>query len=90
MARIRIDPSYLKARSKQSPEVRQRAAKALLRFQENPQAHGLNFERVKGMGDYYSIRINLQFRILLRRERDAHGEVFAAVDIGTHQVYRRR
>jgi len=90
MPRVRIDPGFVRALSRRNPEIQVRAEKALVRFQENPQAHGLNFERVKSMGDYYSIRINLQFRILLRRERDDEGELFAAVDMGTHQVYRRR
>lgn len=42
-----------------------------------------------GWEDTYSIRVNRQYRILLVRESDEAGELFAAVDIGTHQIYRR-
>ena len=42
-----------------------------------------------GWEDTYSIRVNRQHRILLVRERDAAGEFFSVVDIGTHQIYRR-
>jgi len=41
------------------------------------------------MEDTYSIRVNRRYRILLVRETDEAGEIFAVVDIDTHQIYRR-
>jgi hypothetical protein len=41
------------------------------------------------MDNTYSIRVTRSYRILLKRETDEAGEFSAAVDIGTHQIYRR-
>jgi plasmid maintenance system killer protein len=56
---------------------------------EAPDRPGLNFERLPGWDDTYSIRVTRSYRILLKREIDEAGEFFLAVDIGTHQIYRR-
>jgi plasmid maintenance system killer protein len=56
---------------------------------EGPDRPGLNFERLAGWDDIYSMRVTRNYRILLKRETDEAGEFFIAVDIGTHQVYRR-
>ena len=56
---------------------------------DNPDRPGLNFEKLAGWDNTYSIRVSKAYRILLRREADDAGEFFAAADIGTHQVYRR-
>jgi hypothetical protein len=90
MSRLRIAPSYLKAAAALSSKDFERAAAALAKFLEDPDRPGLNFEPVRGMADHYSIRVSRSHRILLRKEHDAEGDLFAAVDVGTHQVYRRR
>ena len=37
----------------------------------------------------YSICVSIDYRILLVRASDDVGELFAAIDVGTHRVYRR-
>ena len=90
MPRLRVDPSYERASRRLPKDVQHRASKALVKFLANPKSPGLHFERLKGREGYFSIRASLQYRILLRQERDDDGALFAVVDIGTHQVYRRR
>jgi plasmid maintenance system killer protein len=88
MPRIRIDPGFERALNGFPKELKQRAIAALAKFMEHPNLPGLRFERLRGqLRDYYSIRINRGYRILLRREDDAQGELYAAVDAGTHDIY---
>jgi len=54
---------------------RTRAAEALHRFQENPRHPSLNFERLAGHADLYSIRISRSHRAILRRVEGA-GETY--------------
>ena len=57
---------------------------------EDPKRPGLRFERLEHWENYYTIRINPGYRILLRRETDNEGEIYAAVDAGPHErIYRR-
>lgn len=88
MPRVRVDPGYLRARKRLSSRLAERADAALVRFLENSASPGLNFEALRNWPGYFSIRVNRNFRILLRREQDAAGEVFAAVDVASHDVYR--
>jgi mRNA-degrading endonuclease RelE of RelBE toxin-antitoxin system len=89
LTRIRIANSYRKAERRIPQRIRLQAGKALSTLMEAPDRPGLNFERLPGWDDTYSIRVTRGYRILLKREADEVGEFFTAVDIGTHQVYRR-
>jgi len=89
LTRIRIADSYRKAERRIPQRIRLQAGKALTTFMEAPDRPGLNFERLPGWDDTYSIRVTRSYRILLKREADDAGEFFLAVDIGTHQIYRR-
>jgi plasmid maintenance system killer protein len=90
MPRVRVDPGYLRARKRLSSKLAERADAALVKFLEDSPSPGLNFEALQNWPGYYSIRVNRNFRILLRREQDDSGEVFAAVDVASHDVYRRQ
>ena len=89
-ARLRVDPGYERARKKLSPELQARADRTLEKFLEDPKRPGLNLKSLSGAPGYFSIRVSRGYRILLRREEGRTGEVFAAVDVGPHDVYRRR
>jgi mRNA-degrading endonuclease RelE of RelBE toxin-antitoxin system len=89
LTRIRIADSYRKAERRIPHRIRLQAGKALSTFMEAPDRPGLNFERLPGWDNAYSIRVTRSYRILLKREADEAGELFAAVDIGTHRIYRR-
>ena len=87
--RLRVTARYEHSVSRVPDRVKKAAANALIKFMTHPQQPGLNFERLAGWEDTYSIRVNRQYRILLIREADEAGELFAIADIGTHQIYRR-
>ena len=89
MPRVRIARGYVRARRRLPTRIQEASDRALERFVEDPNRPGLNFERLQGWADHYSIRVTRADRILLRREMDEDGEVFVAVDVGTHRVYRR-
>lgn len=57
---------------------------------ESPEHPGLNFEAIKGEPGYFSIRVTLAFRIVLRRERDNDGVLYAAVTRGGAVLLRLR
>jgi plasmid maintenance system killer protein len=89
MARLRIDPSF-ERHLDDYPSLRSRAVSALQRFVAAPARRGANFEPLEGSdGRYWSLRVNRNFRIILRRERDAEGDIYAAIDLGPHDIYRR-
>ncbi len=90
MARLRIDPLFERRLAKLDATIRKRTANALERFVANPARVGANFERIEGTdGRYWSLRVTLNFRIVLRLERDDMGDVYAAMDVGPHDIYRR-
>ena len=89
-ARLRTSPRYERAAEKLSKDDRRRAEQALKRFIEDRAYPGLSFEAVRGHQDMFSIRASRAVRIMLRRDRDAEGTVYTAVNVGSHRVYRRR
>lgn len=92
MVRVRIDPGFERwIRDRKQPEsLRRKAIETLEKFMENPKRTGLNFEPLTGRPGYFSLRINKGYRILLRKEEDADGELFAVTAAGPHDIYRRR
>ncbi len=42
------------------------------------------------VGRSFSIRANLNCRILLQKTKDADGELYVAEDVGPHEIYRRK
>jgi plasmid maintenance system killer protein len=90
MPRLRIDPAFEERLDRLDAAIRKRAITALERFMIAPARTGANFERIEGTnGRYWSLRVTRNFRIILRLERDDSGDVFAAVDVGPHDIYRR-
>lgn len=87
MPRVEITPRFGKSLARLHPDVREAARRALVKLLENPESKGLNLELLSGQ--MYSIRVNRNFRILLQRRRDEAGIYYAAVDIGSHDIYRR-
>lgn len=88
MARLRLDGSFAQSYRKLAGDLRAAADRALLKLQEKPPRPSLNLERIKGTDNYWSIRVNKGYRILLRLETDEEGEVFVAVMVGPHDSYR--
>lgn len=87
--RLRGSASFEKAFKSLGPEIKKGVKRTLEKFQAAPALAGLNFEPLAGMADFYSIRVNAGYRILLRKDRDAEGDVYTLVNVGPHNIYRK-
>jgi hypothetical protein len=72
---------------KLDPPVRRDALATLAAFDVDSAARGLHFEKLRGFQTLYSIRIDRNHRIILRRTEVP--DTFEIEDIGPHDVYRR-
>jgi len=66
--------------------LRRDAIETLVRFADDSGNPGLNFEKLRGQQDFYSIGINRNFRIILQRTVDK--DTFEVRRIGPHDIYR--
>lgn len=85
-APVRVKPSarYLKSLAKLGEPLASRAAKALTKFYLAPESPGLNFEAFKNRPGFFTIRVDRNFRILLKAEEDEKGPYFLLADIADH------
>ncbi len=67
--------------------VRPAVDRAIEQFVTDHTVSSLNFERIVGYENSYSIRASRTVRILLRR---VDSDLFEIRAIGNHEVYRRR
>lgn len=88
--RVTTDRRFDRAYRDLTAELKKRTSRALQRLEENPRHPGLNFEPLGGRPGFFSIRVTLGWRVLLRRDRDAEGDLYVAVNVGPHDVYRAR
>lgn len=51
-------------------DVQRLAPKAFKLYEADPNHPGLRFERLSTQGEYYSARVNQQYRVLAKRKRD--------------------
>ncbi len=88
MTRIRFARRATKALRAMGEAQFRQAGVAFEQFVADPKRPGLNFEKLRGQDDLYSIRITQGDRAILRRVPDADGELFEVLLIGSHDVYR--
>jgi mRNA-degrading endonuclease RelE of RelBE toxin-antitoxin system len=83
---IRTKPSarFIKSRAKLGEPIATRTDKALRKFHESPERPGLNFEAVKNLAGFFTIRVNRSFRIMLEQREDEDGPYFLIVDVASH------
>jgi hypothetical protein len=84
--RLQLTPAFEKAFVRLPKALQARVTATLERFIDNPRHPGLHFEKLRGGGDLHSIRTTRGYRILMRRESDSAGELFALVDVGPHDI----
>jgi plasmid maintenance system killer protein len=83
---VRTRPSarFNKSRAKIGEPIASRVIKTLKKFHQSPESPGLNFEAYKGRPGFFTIRINRNFRILLKEEQDKDGTYYLIVEVGNH------
>lgn len=90
MPRLVIADQYIRDSRRCSKQIRERASDALQRFQSDSNIKGLNFEKLRGWDDLYTIRVGRNFRIVLRRRATKElGDHYVAVRIAPHDIYDR-
>jgi mRNA-degrading endonuclease RelE of RelBE toxin-antitoxin system len=89
MARVELTHAFLKAAAA-LPESVQRAIERKLTFlRQNPRHNSLRLERLQGWNDRWKMRVNDNYRILLRLESSGEEQVFVAEDVGPHSIYSK-
>jgi mRNA-degrading endonuclease RelE of RelBE toxin-antitoxin system len=88
MPRVRWSRTFEKSFRKLPAQIQDAAFRAVRNLLEDPSRPSLNLEKLRGT-EYWSIRVNLGYRILLRSESDLDGDVFRLADVGPHDIYRR-
>ncbi|HEX4963679.1 MAG TPA: hypothetical protein VF173_22830 [Thermoanaerobaculia bacterium] len=83
---VRIKPSarFRKSLAKLGEPLASRALKALKKFHVASTSPGLNFEAFKNRPGFFTIRVDRNFRILLKAETDKEGPYYLLVDIADH------
>jgi hypothetical protein len=84
--RVVPEASFLKRLAGLPPDRRESAKQALVKFQKEPALNSLKFRRLQGTPDHFIINSVGGDRILLRKDGP---DLYAAVDVGTHDLYRR-
>jgi hypothetical protein len=83
---VRTKPSarFRKSLAKLGEPLASRAFKALKKFHTASTSSGLNFEAFKNRPGFFTIRVDRNFRILLKQETDDEGPYFLIADIADH------
>lgn len=88
MPRVRWSRTFEKSFRRLPAQIQDATFRAVRNLLEDPSRPSLNLEKLRGT-EYWSIRVNLGYRILLRPEPDLEGDVFRLMDVGPHDIYRR-
>ena len=84
---LALDRNYLDHLNRMPVEIQRRANNLLLKFMDNQSAAGLNFEKLKGGSGFYSLRVQDNYRVILRKADDSKQPIFVYID--THDnAYR--
>lgn len=70
-------------------DLQEQAIETLDKLLHAPDLPGLNLEKLRSFKDRYTIRVNRNFRILLRRSKDSEGDFFLVLKLDSHDgTYR--
>jgi hypothetical protein len=73
------------------PDLKPRVKGAVIKLSKNPNTPALRLKPLEGVEGVWSIRVNDNFRILLRIAQDKDGPpYYLLTDMGNHDVYRPR
>jgi hypothetical protein len=86
MTGLKQEKTFFKAINKLPPDRQAAALSALRLFVLNKQTNSLDFRRLKGWPGYFIIDSTSGDRVILRHD---DGDDYAAVDAGTHDIYKK-
>ena len=79
----RVKPSFWALYNRLPEDIQAQAREAYARFAENPDHPGLNFKKLHGAPNWWSVRVSQQYRAVGARE----GETIRWFWIGSHQDF---
>ena len=79
----KVRSSFWRAYERLAPPVKTRAQLAYQLFAQNPDHPSLRFKKLQGGGDFWSVRINEQYRAVGVRS----GDTIEWIWIGTHNEF---
>jgi hypothetical protein len=79
----KVRPSFWRAYEKLAPSVKARARLAYQLFEQNPNHPSLRFKQLQGGGNFWSVRINEQYRAVGVRASDTIEWIW----VGTHNEF---
>lgn len=89
MVRLLWSRTFEKSFGKLTPQLKNATFRAIAKFKEDLRHPSLRLEKLQGLPDYWSIRVNLGYRIVLHRRQEGEDDVFTLVGVGPHDIYRR-
>lgn len=85
LRQLSITPRFQKDLAQLDDKTKQSVFIALRKFMFEPKNSGLNFEKLSGLNELYSIRISQGSRIILRKV----DKVYEVARVGKHEIYRK-
>jgi plasmid maintenance system killer protein len=89
MPRVELTRAFLEAAASLPSAIQRAIERKLLFLAQNPRHNSLRLERFQGWPDHWKMRVNDNYRILLRMEGSADEQVFTALDVGPHSIYSK-
>ena len=88
MIKLEYHPHFIKKLKKRVPaNLHDKVKEKLKLLCKNPRYPSLNFESMNGYPDCYTIRLNLYWRIHLRKISEDHYQVFS---VESHDAYKNK
>jgi hypothetical protein len=87
--RLKVDARFERSLRRLSGELIERTRRTLLKLQEAPSLRGLNLEKLHGSEALYTVRVNRNFRILLRAAEDEEGAYLLVLRVDSHDATYR-
>ena len=82
-----FDKSFVALKDK---KTQKRVIDCLSRFIDNERHPSLDFKSLSGRDGYFTIRVNLNYRILMKAGEDDKGVYYKLVAVGTHNEIHGR
>jgi mRNA-degrading endonuclease RelE of RelBE toxin-antitoxin system len=87
--RLAFSPGFERAFRRLGPERQAQARAAIETLLTDERHPSLHFEKLKGIVDVWTVRVNRRDRIFLRRSTDHRGVYYLAFHVGAHDYYGR-
>jgi mRNA-degrading endonuclease RelE of RelBE toxin-antitoxin system len=80
--KLAFSDDFFEACTRMPPNIQQKVNQLIVKFQADPKANGLNYEKLKGLKkkNFHSVRVDLSYRVILSSPKEGGVYVFLWVD----------